>query len=63
MIDRCDIIQLTAAMFCGAWDYETGLDGSEETSNLGSYHNSSGVGFEPMRGGAEPSLPATENEV
>ena len=42
---------------------KTGLDGSEETSNLGSYHNSSGVGFEPMRGGAAPSLPATENEV
>ena len=42
---------------------KTSIDGSEETSNLGSYHNSSGVGFEPIHGGAEPSLPATENEV
>lgn len=42
---------------------KTGLDGSEEMINLGSYHNSSGVGFEPIRGGTAPSLPATENEV
>lgn len=42
---------------------KTGLDGSEETSNLGSYRNSSGTGFDPVRGGAAPSLPATENEV
>ena len=42
---------------------KTSLDGSEETSNLGSYHNSSGTGFDPVRGGAAPSLPATENEV
>ena len=42
---------------------KTSLDGSEETSNLGSYHNSSGVDFEPMRVWAAPSLPAMENEV
>ena len=30
---------------------KTGLDGSEETSNLGSYYNSSGVGFKPVCGG------------